>query len=237
MPDPTDFVTDLPADFEIFGDAVDTTVDAIDNRVTDLEVITAEGDLIVGDASGDPVALPIGAAGTVLTSDGDTAEWAAAAAGGMTQIATGSLSGAAVTISSISSSYKDLVLVVQNYSAATSFNGFGFRINNVTSGYGSTATKTSGSSNSNQTAQSTIKAGSSAYASPVAASNDVIKLTIPNYSLTSTEKYVLTTFQQVGEAGTVISHSTVTAVIDQIDIVVLSGGNFDGGTFTLFGVN
>jgi hypothetical protein len=23
MPDPTDFVTDLPADFEIFGDAVD----------------------------------------------------------------------------------------------------------------------------------------------------------------------------------------------------------------------
>jgi hypothetical protein len=26
MPDPTDFVTDLPADFEIFGDAVDAQV-------------------------------------------------------------------------------------------------------------------------------------------------------------------------------------------------------------------
>jgi hypothetical protein len=29
MPAPTDFVTDLPADFEIFGDAVDATVDGM----------------------------------------------------------------------------------------------------------------------------------------------------------------------------------------------------------------
>jgi hypothetical protein len=36
MPDPTDFVTDLPADFEIFGDAVDASFTA------------AEGDILVG---------------------------------------------------------------------------------------------------------------------------------------------------------------------------------------------
>jgi hypothetical protein len=29
MPDPTDFVTDLPADFEIFGDAVDAQLKAL----------------------------------------------------------------------------------------------------------------------------------------------------------------------------------------------------------------
>jgi hypothetical protein len=81
MPDPTDFVTDLPADFEIFGDAVDTTVDSIDNRVTDLEVITTEGDLIVGDASGDPVRVAVGTAGQVLASDGDTVEWVTPASG------------------------------------------------------------------------------------------------------------------------------------------------------------
>jgi hypothetical protein len=76
MPDPTDFVTDLPADFEIFGDAVDATVDRLD-------VITTEGDLIVGDASGDPVRVAIGAAGQVLTSDGDTIEWLDPASGGV----------------------------------------------------------------------------------------------------------------------------------------------------------
>jgi hypothetical protein len=41
--------------------------------------ITTEGDLVIGDASGDAVRLPIGALGTVLTSDGDTADWAAPA--------------------------------------------------------------------------------------------------------------------------------------------------------------
>jgi hypothetical protein len=81
MPDPTDFVTDLPADFEIFGDAVDTTLEAIETK---LDVITTEGDLIVGDASGDPVRVPIGTAGQVLASDGDTVEWADPASSGLT---------------------------------------------------------------------------------------------------------------------------------------------------------
>jgi hypothetical protein len=47
-----------------------------------------EGDLLVGGTSDIFEALPIGAAGTVLTSDGDTAEWAApaAAASGLTLI-------------------------------------------------------------------------------------------------------------------------------------------------------
>jgi hypothetical protein len=80
MPDPTDFVTDLPADFEIFGDAVDTTLEAIETK---LDVITTEGDLIVGDASGDPVRVAIGAAGQVLASDGDTIEWADPASSGV----------------------------------------------------------------------------------------------------------------------------------------------------------
>lgn len=69
-PAPTDFVTDLPADFEVFADAVDASFAA------------DEGDLLVGGTSNIFEALPIGAAGTVLTSDGDTAEWAAPAGGG-----------------------------------------------------------------------------------------------------------------------------------------------------------
>ena len=77
--EPTDFVTNLPADFEAFGDAVDTTLEAIETK---LDVITTEGDLVVGDSGGDPDRLPIGALGTVLTSDGDTANWVFPAGGG-----------------------------------------------------------------------------------------------------------------------------------------------------------
>jgi hypothetical protein len=137
MPDPTDFVTSLPADFEIFGDAVDATVDGIDNRVTDLEVITTEGDLIVGDASGDPVRLPIGALGTVLTSDGDTAEWAAASAGALSLelLNTGgtALTGAAsITVNVASKDH--YVLFVPGASSANASSVFTLRINGDTGG-------------------------------------------------------------------------------------------------------
>jgi len=45
-------------------------------------VITTEGDLVIGDASGDASRLAIGAADTVLTSDGTTATWQSAPSGG-----------------------------------------------------------------------------------------------------------------------------------------------------------
>jgi hypothetical protein len=132
MPDPTDFVTNLPADFEIFGDAVDTTVDGIDNRVTDLEVITTEGDLIIGDASGDPVALPIGTIGQVLASDGDTAEWITLPGGGtltLAQIAAGNTtSGTELEFTSLTS-YDKLVLFYRNYGWLTANSSLYLQIN------------------------------------------------------------------------------------------------------------
>jgi len=39
MPDPADLVKDLPADFELFGDAVDATVDGIDDRLAVVEAV------------------------------------------------------------------------------------------------------------------------------------------------------------------------------------------------------
>lgn len=46
------------------------------------DVITTEGDLVVGDNTGTAVRLPIGPADTVLTSNGTTAVWADVAGGG-----------------------------------------------------------------------------------------------------------------------------------------------------------
>jgi hypothetical protein len=125
MPDPTDFVTDLPADFEIFGDAVDATVDRLD-------VITTEGDLIVGDASGDPVRVAVGTAGQVLASDGDTVEWVSpAASGGMTLIATATPSAASsVSFTSIPTTFKKLIMTADSVFQSAGGGSWGVRLNN-----------------------------------------------------------------------------------------------------------
>jgi hypothetical protein len=68
-PDDTDLVKDGAAAIRTLGSSIDTSFAA------------DEGDLLVGGTSDIFEALPIGAAGTVLTSDGDTAEWAAPAGG------------------------------------------------------------------------------------------------------------------------------------------------------------
>jgi hypothetical protein len=84
MPAPTDFVTDLPADFEIFGDAVDATVREIESQVeintqtgtTYTLVLADAGKLITSDNASpvtitvppnDDVAFPIGTRIDVLS--------------------------------------------------------------------------------------------------------------------------------------------------------------------------
>jgi hypothetical protein len=71
MPDPTDFVTDLPADFEIFGDEVDSRIKALNPETT-------QGDISFRGATADAkTRLGIGTAGQVLrVNSGATApEW------------------------------------------------------------------------------------------------------------------------------------------------------------------
>lgn len=57
MPSPTDFVTDLPADFEIFGDAVDASVYEVQTQVE----INAQ--------TGTTYTLVLADAGKLITSD------------------------------------------------------------------------------------------------------------------------------------------------------------------------
>jgi formaldehyde-activating enzyme involved in methanogenesis len=85
MPDPTDLVTDLPADFEIFGDAVDATVFSNASAAIAKAIVDAKGDIIAATAADTVARLAVGANDTVLTADSSTAtglKWAAAGASG-----------------------------------------------------------------------------------------------------------------------------------------------------------
>jgi len=99
--------------------------------------IDAKGDLLAGTADNTIGRLAVGANDTVLTADSTTAtglKWATpASGGGMTSIASGSLSGASLDLTSISGSYKSLQLVVRNMQTSNSCE-MQIRLNNVTTG-------------------------------------------------------------------------------------------------------
>jgi hypothetical protein len=109
--EPTDFVTNLPADLE-------TLADAIDDTVKDLNPGTTAGDIDYYTSSTAKSRVGIGTAGQVLTvNSGATApEWASISGGGMTLLSTTSLpvSGSTLDITGISQDYKDLRIEILN---------------------------------------------------------------------------------------------------------------------------
>jgi hypothetical protein len=110
-PDDTDLVKDGASAIRTLGSAIDTSFAA------------DQGDLLLGGTSDIFEPLAIGAADTVLTSDGTTASWAAAAGGGanwsILNLGGTALTGAAtVTVSGISGKDKILVLFDQASSAS-----------------------------------------------------------------------------------------------------------------------
>jgi hypothetical protein len=156
MPTATDLVTDLPADFEVFGQAVDSSMADLKggtsgqvlskNSNTDMDfvwvtsddanaiqntIVDAKGDLIGATAADTPARLAVGTNGQVLTADSTAATglaWSTISAGGMTLLSTTALSGASTTVSSISGSYNQLYIQVLD-SYASSNGSWYFRVN------------------------------------------------------------------------------------------------------------
>lgn len=123
MPTSTDLVTDLPADFEVFGQAVDTTTKALNPSTTlgDIEYRSATANT--------NTRLGIGTSGQVLTVSGGVPAWTTASGGGLTLISTTTMSGASILLSSIPQTYKNLRLVFRNYTPATGGENLTIRVN------------------------------------------------------------------------------------------------------------
>ena len=128
MPTSTDLVTDLPADFEVFGQAVDTDFQDLlggttgqvlsktsntdlaftwiaqdDTNAIQNAIVDAKGDLIGATAADTPSRLAVGTDGQVLTADSTEAtglKWVTAGGGGkVLQVVQGTLGSNAVSSS------------------------------------------------------------------------------------------------------------------------------------------
>jgi hypothetical protein len=116
----------------ISGGGTSGTVTVTNSMAT---AIDAKGDLVPGTGADTFARLAVGANGTVLTADSAEAtglKWATAASGGMTLLSTTTLTGASVTVSSISSSYNNLFIYFNKLYPSTNGSQIRFRLNGST---------------------------------------------------------------------------------------------------------
>jgi len=132
VPTSSDLVKNGATAIEALGDAADATMATMVPKA----IVDAKGDIIAATAADTVSRLAVGANATVLTADSSTAtglKWATpASSGGMTLLATTTLTGASVTISSLST-YKQLLFVFRG-ARVTSNNAVELRFNGDTAG-------------------------------------------------------------------------------------------------------
>lgn len=198
------------------------------------------GDVTIGISSSAVVPSQTGNSGKYLTTDGTTSSWGTISAGGYTQLASGSLTGSSVSLTSISQAYKKLVLVMNNVSI-TGNDQIVFRVNNYSTSdyvYSGTQNSTAGQGSG----FSVVKLTWSNVDNTSANANFVIEL----------EDYTQTTGYPTGTYhGTYIATSSIinavnaafgyvgaAAAISSIQLIANYGGSFtfDSGTYTLYGV-
>jgi hypothetical protein len=207
-------------------------------------LLDAKGDLIAAAAADTPARLAVGANDTVLTADSSTAtglKWATAASGGMTVIASGSLSGASISLTSISQSYKDLVLVMRDVSIT------GATVARPIVGYNSEASGQVYGWGANQ--YGTNPKNSYDYINPSfarnwASGNTDGSMYIQFFDYTSTNYHSIQANcvfedQSAGADSFGIwgGNTRTTAAITSIQMLVSSTETYDNGTYILYGVS
>jgi|688.fasta_scaffold635111_1 hypothetical protein len=140
-PDDTALVKDGAAAIRSLGTAIDTTVFTNAGNAIAKTIVDAKGDLIVATAADTVARLAVGGTnGQVLQVDSSTAsglKWDTVSAGGMTSIASGSLSSFSITLSSIPATYNNLQLVIRDYFTSGASEELCLRVNgnNTASAY------------------------------------------------------------------------------------------------------
>jgi hypothetical protein len=202
-------------------------------------LLTTTGDIMYASSASNPARLGIGSSAQVLTVAAGVPSWATPSSGSMTSIASGSLSGASVSLTSIVGTYKDLKLLMIAPTATANFN-IQIRINNITSSTQHTAKFSSSSTAvTRDVNQPEIRITPDTLA--LAGGNYFFDIQFNNYA--STNHYKNFTFSGIGNTNTPtdfvifgVAGVETTAAITSLQMVAEST-TFTGGTYILYGVN
>jgi hypothetical protein len=182
--------------------------------------------------------IPVGANNTVLTADSAEAlgvKWATPAASGMTSLATGTLSGTSVVLSSINQTYQSLYLVINGASVAATATPLIVRQNAITTNYAVTENITDSTTITNSTTLTGYRPVTT-YNVPTGVDNQTIFTYFwPQYYKT-TQHPVSLFATDLSKAFSCICFTDNNAAISSITITTVAGSTFDAGTYTLYGV-
>ena len=259
MPTATDLVTDLPADFEVFGQAVATSmadllggttgqvlsktsntdmdftwVTTDDTNAIQNSIMDAKGDLIGATAADTPARLAVGTNGQVLTADstaGTGLAWATPTAGGLTLLSTTTLSGATVTISAINQTYKSLFMVIYGVTNATGNGVFRIAPNANTSGSSYVSTDSVGASFVSSVNRVTyLNLGTTGYSRTSA--NNAATVQIDNYTSATNYKPINAYGYAEETGGSVMSFNIGGAFVSNTAVTSLQFSNAGGNLST-----
>ena len=236
-------ITGVTAGTGISGGGTSGTVTVTNSMAT---AITTAGDLIKGTGSGTFDRLGIGSTSQILTVVAGAPAWASpAAGGGMTSIASGSLSGNTLSLTSISGSYKNLQLLLRDVgidaqsSLIVTFNGLS--ANYFDSNYGHHTTTTAFNEGNVNRAYGIL----GGYENQVA-NTSVSAHVIDFFDYTSNDVKICRKSGYVdGRTSTPYLYNSAfgnyasgaRAAITSVTITVQNGGNFNNGTYILYGVS
>lgn len=201
--------------------------------------INAAGDLIYGTANDTFTRLGIGTAGQVLqVNSGATApEWATAASGGgYTSIASGSFSGASVSITGISGTYRDIVFIWRDFYFVNDDHMTGY-VNGTTGIYTNQVV-----GNGDAPMTTTYFVPTQNESTDNTDQNNFLMMRFYDYANTSSHKIVDSWVIQRNTANTnyrLLNTTTairLTAAINSITFGTQTGANISGGTYAVFGV-
>lgn len=201
--------------------------------------LTTKGDLY--GFSTVPARVPVGTNGQVLTADSTATNgvaWATAAAGGMTVISSGSLgTGTSLNLTSIPTTYKHLQLVVRDISNNIGADSIRMRFNNNSTSFYANKVFTEANVTANPTSASwnlQFWAGET---------DSLINISILDYANTSTFKMHQTfNFNNWSSSSVMVlancwGMNQSTSAVTEINLFWDSGGSFNAGTYTLYGVS
>ena len=206
-------------------------------------IVDAKGDIIAATAADTVSRLAVGANGTVLTAASGQAtglEWATPSSGGMTLLSTTSLTGSSTTISSISQSYKNLIIYGRGIYASAQLE-LAIRLNGDTGSnyafqfYGAEGEISYANwSSSNSTGKIAWVDDANEYRKHTNFNMNIARYTESEYRYVALQNYAFKDSQTLCSNGNVMYNSTT--AISSITFL-LPSGSFSGGTIYIYGVN